>query len=101
MFGEPILEQRVRNADGNRTTAVGDKCRRLEPRGEAVAVNFCFDAGEDLVPDARVHAISPEKPRKRDFRLLKRTAAPNATSAGTAPRPENRPLRASPLLKML
>src|SRR5215471_18142304 len=32
-----------------------------------MAVNFCFDAGEDLVPDARFHATSPEK-RKRDFR---------------------------------
>src|ERR1041384_6444662 len=91
MLGQPVLEERVGNANGDGASAISNERGRPEPGREAVAVNFCFDAGEDLVPDARIHVNSPEKPRTRDFRLLKRAAVSNPTSAGGAARPKNRP----------
>src|SRR5262249_43162097 len=48
---EPVAEQRVRHAHANRSVSIRDKRRRLEPGVEAVAVDFGFDSGQDVVPD--------------------------------------------------
>ena len=51
MFGEPIAIQRVGDADANPISLVGDEGGWLEPGVEDVAIDFGFDAGQDLVPD--------------------------------------------------
>jgi len=55
------LEEGVGDSNGNGTATIRDKRRRLEPGRVAMPVDLGFDAGEDLVPDARFHAISPGK----------------------------------------
>ena len=52
---EPVLKQGIRHSDRDRRSAVGHQRGWLKPSVEAVPVNLCFDPGEDLVPDGRVH----------------------------------------------
>jgi hypothetical protein len=55
VFGQPVLEERIWNADGDGAPTVSDKRSGLEPGIETVTVNLGFDPGEDLIPDTRVH----------------------------------------------
>ena len=52
---QPVAEERVRDPDAQQMAVVGDERRRLEPGREDVLVDFGFDAGKDLVPDAAGH----------------------------------------------
>src|SRR5439155_26498365 len=72
MLRQPVPEQRVRHTDANGAFALGDKRRRLEPRIEAVSIDFGLDAGQDLVPNvAAVHC-------SRTFRLRVGDSCPGA-----------------------
>ena len=51
VLGNPVLEQRIRHADGHGLAVVGDERRGLEPRIEAMAVHFGLNAREDFFPD--------------------------------------------------
>ena len=52
---QPVAEERVRHPDAQQMPVVGDKRRRLEPGRINMLVDFGFDAGKDLVPDAAGH----------------------------------------------
>ncbi len=49
---QPVAEKRVRYPDAQQMAIVGDKRRRLEPGRINMLIDFGFDAGKDLVPDA-------------------------------------------------
>ena len=61
VLGQPVFEKCIRDPDGNRATRVGDKRRWLEPGVKAVPIHLCFDAGENLIPDAGFHGVQRRK----------------------------------------
>jgi hypothetical protein len=58
MLGQPVLEEGIGNANGDRAPTVCDERGGLEPGIKTVTVNLGFDPGEDLIPDARVHCVT-------------------------------------------
>ena len=55
VLAQPVLEELVRHTDADGATGIHHERRGLEPGIEAVAINFRFDSGEDLIPDTGFH----------------------------------------------
>src|SRR5262249_30587970 len=60
MLGEPVLEERIRHADGHCRAVFAYETRRLEPGVKAVPVDLRFDASQHLFPKIHNGLAGPQ-----------------------------------------
>ena len=73
MFGQPVFEKRVGDADADRARVGGDKRGRLEPGVETVPVYLGFNSSQDLFPE--IHVIPKAGARHTFARATSRVFA--------------------------